>query len=54
VAGAAGGAVGGVAVMIGTFGCPVRTCTMTDGAERGVVAYGIFAGQDCYHKDPVR
>lgn len=54
VTSAVGGAVGGVAVMIGAFGCPVRTCTMTDGAEKDVVAYGIFAGQDCYHKDPVK
>jgi hypothetical protein len=54
VTGLVGGAVGGVAVMIASFGCPVRTCTMTDGAERDVLAVGIFSGQDCYHKDPVQ
>jgi len=54
VTGAVGGSIGGVAVMIATFGCPVRTCTATDGPEKNVVGIGIFAGQDCNHKDPVK
>ena len=54
VTGFVGGSIGGVAVMIGTFGCPIRTCTATDGPEKNVVGIGIFAGQDCYHKDPVK
>ena len=49
-----GGAIGGVAVIIGTFGCLVRTCTAADGREQKVREIGIFAGQDFNHKDLVK
>lgn len=49
-----GGAIGGVAVIIGTFGCLVRTCTAADGREKKLRGIGIFAGQDCNHKYPVK
>lgn len=54
VTGAAGGAVGGAAVLIGAFGCPVRTCTSTDGRTFPVPAVGVYGGDDCRNIDGKR